>query len=45
MGSGGKVGSQRGRSKGAELEGENNRGGGMEGWRVEGWRVEGGVEG
>ncbi len=25
--------SRRGRSKGAELEGENKRGGGVEGWR------------
>ncbi len=36
------VGSWRGRSEGAELEGENKRGGGVEG--VEGWRG-GGVEG
>jgi hypothetical protein len=27
------VGSRRGRSEGAELEGENKRGGGVQGWR------------
>jgi hypothetical protein len=32
------VGSWRGRSEGAELEGETKRGGGLEGWR--GWRGE-----
>jgi hypothetical protein len=45
------VGSGRGRSDGAELEGENKRGGRVEGWRgggvegvegVEGWRGGGG---
>jgi hypothetical protein len=30
-GGGGKVGSRRGRSEGAELEGENKRGGGVKG--------------
>jgi hypothetical protein len=39
MREGGKVGSRRGRIKGAELEGENKRDGGVEGWR--GWRGEG----
>ncbi len=42
MDGGGKVGSRRGRSEGAESEGENKKGGGMEGLRGETllhWRV------
>ncbi len=36
------MGSRRGSSEGAELEGENKRGGGVEGWRDgEGEGVEG----
>jgi hypothetical protein len=35
------VGNRRGRSKGAEFEGENKRGGGVYGGEVEGWRGEG----
>ncbi len=33
MGRGGKVGSRRGRSEGADLEGENERGAGVEGFK------------